>query len=179
MPPSTGTVAPVRNVLSIVTISDGAHVRITGHQEAARRVGRGVVARDADVMTASSSRPGPDERGEPRRLLFSLRYVVPAAVCAAGLLILLLAGAGGYGPDALAGLFGAGGAIYLMNKFMRMGIEGDDDRDVEEARRLFLDRYGMWPDEIPAGWVPPDGQPDAATAFNVILERRRASDVAA
>ena len=26
---------------------------------------------------------------------------------------------------------------------------------------MFLDRYGMWPDEVPAGWVPPDGQPDA------------------
>ena len=59
-----------------------------------------------------------------------------------------------YGPDALAALFGAGGAIYLMNKFMRMGIEGDADRDVEEARRMFLDRYGLWPDEVPAGWRP-------------------------
>jgi hypothetical protein len=116
---------------------------------------------------------------EHRRLLFSLRYVVPAVVCAAGVVIVFLAGAEGYGPEALAALFGAGGAIYLMNKFMRMGIEGDADRDVEEARRLFLDRYGMWPDEVPTGWVPPDGQPDAATAFGVILERRRRSSVAA
>lgn len=116
---------------------------------------------------------------EHRRLLFSLRYVVPAVVCAAGVVIVLLAGAEGYGPEALAALFGAGGAIYLMNKFMRMGIEGDADRDVEEARRLFLDRYGMWPDEVPAGWLPPDGQPDAATAFHTILERRRRSSVAA
>jgi hypothetical protein len=114
-----------------------------------------------------------------RRLLFSLRYVIPAVVCLAGIVILLVAGGSGYGPDALAGLFGAGGAIYLMNVFMRMGIEGDADRDVEEAKRLFLDRYGMWPDEIPAGWTPPDGQPDADAAFAAILERRRASDVAA
>jgi hypothetical protein len=113
------------------------------------------------------------------RLLFSLRYVVPAAVCAAGVVVLVVAGAGGFGPEALAALFGAGGAIYLMNKFMRMGIEGDADRDVEEARRMFLDRYGMWPDEVPAGWVPPDGQPDAATALHALLERRRASQVAA
>jgi hypothetical protein len=113
------------------------------------------------------------------RLLFSLRYVVPAAVCGAGIVILAVAGAGGYGPDALAGLFGAGGAISLMNKFMRMGIEGDADRDVEEAGRLFLDRYGMWPDEVPAGWRPPDGQPDATTALRALVEQRRASDVAA
>ena len=111
--------------------------------------------------------------------LFSLRYVIPAAVCLAGVVILAVAGGGGYGPDALAGLFGAGGAIYLMNKFMRMGIEGDDERDVEEAKRLFLDRYGMWPDEVPAGWVPPDGQATAAAAFDTILEARRHSAVAA
>jgi hypothetical protein len=114
-----------------------------------------------------------------RRLLFALRYVVPAVVCGAGVVILLVAGAGGYGPDALAGLFGAGGAIYLMNAFMRMGIAGDGDRDVEEAGRLFLDRYGMWPDEVPAGWRPPDGQPDATTALRALVEERRASDVAA
>jgi hypothetical protein len=113
------------------------------------------------------------------RLLFSLRYVVPAAVCLAGIVILAVTGMGGYGPDALAGLFGAGGAIYLMNKFMRMGIEGDADRDVEEAGRMFLDRYGMWPDEVPAGWRPPDGQPDADAALATLLEQRRASDVAA
>jgi hypothetical protein len=114
-----------------------------------------------------------------RRLLFSLRYVVPAAVCVAGIVILVVAGGSGYGPDALAGLFGAGGAIYLMNKFMRMGIDGDADRDVEEAGRMFLDRYGFWPDEVPAGWQPPDGQPDAQAAFRALLEQRRASDIAA
>jgi hypothetical protein len=137
--------------------------------------------RDFRAVSSQTTRhtEGMPQSDSNRRLLFSLRYVVPATVCGAGILILILAGAGGYGPDAIAALFGAGGAIYLMNKFMRMGIEGDDDRDVEEARRLFLDRYGMWPDEVPAGWVPPDGQPDAATAFRVILERRRKSTVAA
>jgi hypothetical protein len=114
-----------------------------------------------------------------RKLLISLRYVVPAVVCLAGIVIVLLAGGSGYGPDALAALFGAGGAIYLMNKFMRMGIEGDADRDVEEARRLFLDRYGMWPDEVPAGWRPPDGEPDAQTALHHILEARSKSTTAA
>ena len=113
-----------------------------------------------------------------RRLLFSLRYVVPAVVCLAGVIILVVAGSEGYGPDALAGLFGAGGAIYLMNKFMRMGIAGDADRDVEEARRMFLDRYGMWPDEVPAGWVPPD-QPSVAAAMKALVEQRRRSTVAA
>jgi hypothetical protein len=114
-----------------------------------------------------------------RRLLFSMRYVIPTVVCVAGLAIVLVAGIGGYGPDAASALLGAGGAVYLMNKFMRMGIEGDAERDVEEAGRLFLDRYGMWPDEVPEGWVPPDGQPDGATALHELVEQRRHSDIAA
>jgi hypothetical protein len=114
-----------------------------------------------------------------RRLLFSLRYVIPAAVCLAGVVILVVAGAGGYGPDALAGLFGAGGAIYLMNKFMRMGIEGDADRDVEEARRMFLDRYGKWPDEVGADWVSPDGHQDVQAAMRALVEQRRHQTTAA
>ena len=66
-----------------------------------------------------------------------------------------------------------------MNKFMRMGIEGDADRDVEEARRMFLDRYGRWPDEVPAGWTSPDAHADVDTTMRELVERRRASDVAA
>jgi hypothetical protein len=112
-------------------------------------------------------------------MLFSMRYVIPAVVCLAGVVIVAVAGSAGYGPDALAALFGAGGAIYLMNKFMRMGIEGDADRDVEEARRMFLDRYGRWPDEVPAGWTSPDAHEDVDTTMRALVERRRASSVAA
>jgi hypothetical protein len=112
-------------------------------------------------------------------MLFSMRYLIPAGVCLAGLVIVAIAGPSNYGPDALAALVGAGGAIYLMNKFMRMGIEGDADRDVEEARRMFLDRYGRWPDEVPAGWTSPDAHEDVDATMRELVQRRRASDVAA
>jgi hypothetical protein len=128
-------------------------------------------------MSDPSPSPGVSQR--ERRLLFSLRYVVPAAVCLAGVIILAVAGGlDSYGPDALAALFGAGGAIYLMNKFMRMGIAGDADRDVEEARRMFLDRYGVWPDELPAGWRSPDSGEDARAILGRFAEQRRHSSVA-
>jgi hypothetical protein len=114
-----------------------------------------------------------------RHLLFSLRYVIPAAVCLAGIVIALLAGGlDSYGPEAMAALFGAGGSIYLMNKIMRMGIAGDHDRDVEEAHRMFLDRYGAWPDEVPAGWRSPDNGEDVRTALERLVVEREASDVA-
>jgi hypothetical protein len=115
-----------------------------------------------------------------RRLLFSMRYVLPAAVCLVGVVILVVVGGlDTYGPDAMAALFGAGGAIYLMNAFMRMGISGDRDRDVEEARRMFLDRYGRWPDELPEGWRAPDSGDDARTTLARLVTEREASDVAA
>jgi hypothetical protein len=37
----------------------------------------------------------------------------------------------------------------------------------------------MWPDEVPQGWRPPDGQPDADAALRTLLEARRKSSVAA
>jgi hypothetical protein len=115
-----------------------------------------------------------------RRWLFSMRYVLPAAVCLVGVIVALAAGGlDSYGPDAMAALFGAGGAIYLMNAFMRMGISGDRDRDVEEARRMFLDRYGVWPDEVPAGWHAPDTGDDARTTLARLVAERETSDVAA
>jgi hypothetical protein len=113
-----------------------------------------------------------------RHLLFGLRYVVPAVVCGAGIVIVVIAGKDGYGPDALSALFGAGGAIYLMNRFMRMGIDGDADRDVEEARRLFLDRHGLWPDETPPDWRAPDGA-NVSGALRELIDERRSSGVAA
>jgi hypothetical protein len=115
--------------------------------------------------------PTPEQH---RRLLFSLRYVLPAAVCAAGVVIALAAGGlDTFGPDALAALVGAGGAIYLMNKIMRMGISGDGERDVEEAHRVFLDRYRAWPDELPPDWRSPDRHEDVATAVDRILDEQQ------
>ncbi|HEU4974785.1 MAG TPA: hypothetical protein VFT50_06810 [Baekduia sp.] len=106
------------------------------------------------------------------RPIHLLRYVVPAVVCAAGIVIVVATGGRGYGPDALSALFGAGGAIYLINALLRMGGEGAEERDVEEARRLFLDRYGCWPDEVPAGWSSPDGL-DAPAALRALHDERR------
>lgn len=153
-------------------------MRVGRRQEAAGRP-RAQPARDDTDLVSSSTLTSPPTGARQRGWLFSLRYVVPAAVCLAGVVVLLVAGVGGYGPDALAALFGAGGAIYLMNKFMRMWISGDGERDVEEAGRLFLDRYGVWPDEAPADWRSPDGGDDAGTVVRRLAQQRQDSDVAA
>lgn len=93
------------------------------------------------------------------RPIHVVRYGIPALVAVAGIVIVVVAGSRGYGPHALSALFGAGGAIYLINALLRMGGDGEAqrDRDVEETRRRFLDRYGRWPDEVPPGWRSPEG----------------------
>ena len=110
------------------------------------------------------------------RPIHVLRYVVPALVCVAGIVIVVATGGKNFGPDALSALFGAGGAIYLINAFLRMGGEGESQRDYEETHRLFLDRYGFWPDEAPAGWRSPDGLDVAQTLRALYDERYGARD---
>jgi hypothetical protein len=110
------------------------------------------------------------------RPIHLLRYVVPALVCAAGIVIVVATDGRNFGPDALSALFGAGGAIYLINAFLRMGGEGESQRDYEETHRLFLDRYGMWPDEVPPGWRSPDGL-DVPHALRALYDERYGEDV--
>lgn len=79
-----------------------------------------------------------------------LRYGLPAIVCAVGLLLAALRGFDETGLDAMGALFGAGGAIYLMNVLLRIGVVGDRERDREDAARAYFDEHGRWPDEEPA-----------------------------
>jgi hypothetical protein len=105
------------------------------------------------------------------RPIHLLRYVVPALVCAAGIVNVVATGGKDFGPDALSALFGAGGAIYLINALLRMSGEGDAQRDYEETHRIFLDRYGTWPDEVPEGWRSPDGL-DVPHALRALYDER-------
>jgi flagellar basal body-associated protein FliL len=83
--------------------------------------------------------------GRSTRLLTIVRYVVPALVVVAGIVVMSL------GSEAEveggAGIVGAGLAIYAMNWLYRASVSGDRERDAEEAAREYLDRNGHWPDE--------------------------------
>jgi len=80
-------------------------------------------------------------------LLWAIRYGLPAAIFVAGVVVT------GAASDKETGLLigsmfmGAGIAVFLLNFFFRMGVEGDKDRDAEDARRRYFDQYGRWPDE--------------------------------
>jgi hypothetical protein len=80
-------------------------------------------------------------------MMFALRYVLPAAGVIAGLIVMAL------GSEAEleggAGIVGASLAIYAVNWLYRAGVRGDQERDREEAARVYFDKHGHWPDEAP------------------------------
>jgi hypothetical protein len=89
-----------------------------------------------------------DHRPEPTTLLLiGLRYVLPAAVVLAGIIVMAL----GSETDLEGGasIVSAGLAIYAMSWLYRASVDGDRERDREDAARRYLDRHGRWPDETP------------------------------
>jgi chromate transport protein ChrA len=79
-----------------------------------------------------------------RIALAAVRYVLPAALVAVGVTLVLLRTsdeAAGMG----VGLAMAALIVFLLNAFMRAGLRSQRDRDREEEARAHFDRYGRWP----------------------------------
>jgi hypothetical protein len=84
-----------------------------------------------------------------RRVLFTVRYIVPGLIFLAGLVVLVAVRDREVAWE-IAGMFcGAGIAVFMLNFFFRMGVSGDRDRQREEDARVYFDRHGHWPDEAP------------------------------
>ena len=94
--------------------------------------------------TQSGEHAAGSPRGLRGRLLWTMRYVLPALVSVAGLVIMLL------GSDADleggASIVSAGLAIYAVNWLFRIGATGDREREREAAARAYFERHGRWPD---------------------------------
>ena len=86
---------------------------------------------------------------EYRRTLIAVRYVLPAALCIAGLVLLAVEPAGTTLEGGL-GLIGAGLAAFLFAFLAKVSMSGDTFRDREEEARRFFDERGYWPDEDPS-----------------------------
>ena len=76
--------------------------------------------------------------------LHAVRYGIPLVLFIAGAII--SATAGGVGIAAGALFFSAASAVLLLNVLFRIGMEGDKERDREEAARAYFDKHGRWPD---------------------------------
>jgi hypothetical protein len=78
--------------------------------------------------------------------LFAVRCVLAGALVLAGFACLFVAPS----ETALEGwaLFvGAGLSVLLLNVLIRIGEDGDRDREAEDAARAYFDEHGRWPDE--------------------------------
>ena len=75
-----------------------------------------------------------------------VRYVVPAVIALAGVLVLIFNQTIN-GLEGFAMGIGVAGSILLLNVLYRLGVSGDRERDEEEAARDYFDEHGRWPDE--------------------------------
>lgn len=91
--------------------------------------------------------------------MFFMRYVVPALVVLGGIVVMALGSEADV--EGGAGIVSAGLAVYAMNWLYRASVDGDRERDAEEAARDYLDLHGHWPDE-PAPPAAPNRPPPAA-----------------
>ena len=79
--------------------------------------------------------------------MVSVRYGVPAAILLLGCALLIIDGGGTTGWEGFFMATGAAIAVLLLNLFFRLGVQGDRERDAEEAAREYFARTGHWPDE--------------------------------
>jgi hypothetical protein len=84
--------------------------------------------------------------GEYRRTLIVVRYVLPSALCIAGLALIVIKPTGSTLHGGL-GIVGAGLAAFLFAFLSKLSMAGDVHRDEEEEARRFFDEHGHWPDE--------------------------------
>ena len=79
-------------------------------------------------------------------LLITIRYVVPALVVVAGVILFAVQPSADTAEGAAA-IVGAGLSIWLLNELFRFGVRGDAERDAEDRARKYFDRHGRWPDD--------------------------------
>jgi uncharacterized membrane protein YoaK (UPF0700 family) len=74
--------------------------------------------------------------------LNAVRYGIPAVLFIAGVIVSAVASA-----TAGALFISAATAVLLLNFLFRIGVEGDKERDREDAARRYFDEHGRWPGE--------------------------------
>ena len=106
-------------------------------------------------------RPTTPERASAFVLFF--RHGIPIIVIVGGL-VWFLADPSVLAAEGAAGVIGAGMAWWLFGWLFRKGVEGDEDRDAEDAARAYFDEHGEWPsDDATAYFVRYGRWPGAGT----------------
>jgi hypothetical protein len=127
-------------------------------------------------MSAMSDKPisKSQDRGLSRHwLLDAVRYILPALVALAGVVVMCLGGESDL--EGGAGIISAGLAIYFINWLFRMGTAGDGERAAEQSARDYFSAHGHWPGEdAPDGPLSSDvSRPLASRRASRIQDSRR------
>ena len=77
--------------------------------------------------------------------LNAVRYGLPLALLLAGIVVWATSGRVGIAVGAM--FISAATAVLLLNLLYRIGVEGDKERDREEAARRYFDEHGRWPSD--------------------------------
>jgi hypothetical protein len=86
------------------------------------------------------------DRVEYRRTLILVRYVLPALLVLAGL-IMIVSDSSDATVHGGMGVVGAGLAAFLFAFLAKVSMGGDRFRDQEEEARRYFDEHGRWPDD--------------------------------
>jgi hypothetical protein len=82
-------------------------------------------------------------------VMSSVRYWLPAAILAAGVVLVVVRGGDETSLEGAAALWGAGLSVLLLNWLHRVGVAGDRAREEEDEARAYFERHGRWPDDPP------------------------------
>ena len=78
-------------------------------------------------------------------ILFAVRIGLPAAIVAAGVVLLVMGGDSESGAGVALLLVAV--MVVMVNLFLRLGVHDAGERDREEAAREHFDLHGRWPGE--------------------------------
>ena len=78
-------------------------------------------------------------------ILFAVRILLPAAILAAGVVLLVQGGDSESGAGVALLLVAV--MVVMVNLFLRLGVHDLGERDREEAAREHFDVHGRWPDD--------------------------------
>jgi hypothetical protein len=87
-----------------------------------------------------------------------VRVWLPVAIMVAGVVAIVASGGSEAGWEGGVAIIAAGVSVWLLNVIFRVGVQGERDRDEEDAARDFYDEHGYWPDEAPLRAAEPPAE---------------------
>jgi hypothetical protein len=75
--------------------------------------------------------------------LNAVRYGIPLCLFVAGCIVAAIGGNVGLAAGAM--FVSAATAVLLLNVLYPIGVEGDKEREREDAARRYFDKHGRWP----------------------------------